>query len=151
LFANSLLTRHLTKKCADLRGHSGDVSLTKPLLIALFAQFALPVLAADRADFYGTWGTPSQCARAPLKSGGTVLAEPFQIGPEWLKHGRIWCRLTWFPIQPRSDGAFTGARAQCGEDTVQGYTLRFNLVAGTMTLRWDVFRASGPLDRCPLE
>lgn len=117
----------------------------------LIAVLAMPATAADRTAFYGTWGTPTQCARAPLKPGGTVLAEPFLIGPQWLKHGRIWCRLTWFPIQPRHGGAFTGAQAQCGEDSVRGYTLRFNLSDQDLTLRWDVFRANGPLKRCVRE
>ncbi|MEM6945942.1 MAG: hypothetical protein AAF565_19535, partial [Pseudomonadota bacterium] len=80
---------------------------------------------------------------------GTVLAEPFEIGPEWLRHGKIWCRLTWYPAEARENGAFTAAQAQCGEDAVRGYFLRMELSEGRLQLRWNFLISSGPLDRCP--
>ena len=119
--------------------------------VFLIVLLAFPADAADneRAAFYGTWGTVKQCARAPIKPGGTVLAAPFEISQDWLKHGRVWCRLKWFPLQPREDGFFTGAEAQCGEDSVRDYVLRMDLSGDGLTLRWDLFRSSGPLARCP--
>ena len=121
-------------------------------LIALLA-FPAAVIAGtaeegERADFFGTWGTAQQCARAPIKPGGTVLAEPFEIRPGWLRQGRIWCRLRWFPIESRGDGLFTGANAQCGEDAVRGYFLRMELSGDDLTLRWGLQRSNGPLARC---
>ncbi|MEM8648745.1 MAG: hypothetical protein AAGF86_20715 [Pseudomonadota bacterium] len=125
------------------------------LLIALLAfpaaalSAATAVAADEREVFYGTWGTPKQCARAPIKPGGTVLAEPFEIDAEWLRQGRFWCRLSWYPIEQREDGFFTGARAQCGEDSVRGYSLGMVLSGDKLTLRWDFPRSNGPLALCP--
>ncbi|MEM1420138.1 MAG: hypothetical protein AAF661_03225 [Pseudomonadota bacterium] len=116
--------------------------------LLLFAILAPPASADERELFYGTWGTPAQCARAPIKPGGTVLAEPFEIGEEWLRHGQIWCRLRWFPVEPRASGFFTGANAQCGEDAVRGYFLGMVLEDGDLTLRWDFPLSNGPLSRC---
>lgn len=116
------------------------------LVIALLAS---PAVADERDAFYGTWGTAQQCARAPIKPGGTVLAEPFEIDAEWLKQGTLWCRLSWVPLQPREDGAFTGAQAQCGEDSLRGYFLRMELVGEALTLRWGLLTQTGPLERCP--
>ena len=117
----------------------------------LFILIAFPAAAADdRATFYGTWGTAKQCARTPLKPGGTVLAAPFEINSQWLKHGNVWCRLNWFPIQPREDGAFTGARAQCGEDSIRDYFLRMERSGKELTLRWGLLLSNGPLVRCPI-
>ena len=115
----------------------------------LIVLLAFPATAGERTVFYGTWGTAEQCARAPIKPGGTVLAQPFEIGAGWLKQGRIWCRLRWFPVQPREDGSFTGANAQCGEDAVRDYILRMELSGDDLTLRWGLLRSNGPLRRCP--
>ncbi|MEM7429230.1 MAG: hypothetical protein AAF441_24360 [Pseudomonadota bacterium] len=119
-------------------------------LILLLCLFTLPAAADERKPFYGTWGTAKQCAGAPIKPGGTVRAEPFEIGPEWLRHGQIWCRLKWFPVQPRSEGLFTGAQAQCGEDAVSDYFLRMQLSGSDLTLRWGFLLQNGPLARCPV-
>lgn len=118
------------------------------LLIAVLAV-AAPAVAGEREAFYGTWGTAAQCARAPLAPGGTVAAAPFEISSLWLRHGRLWCRLNWFPVARRSDGLFSGAFAQCGEDSVRGYLLGMRLVDGDLTLRWGVPVSNGPLARCP--
>ena len=119
----------------------------------MLVLLALPnaLLAEDdaRAPFFGIWGTAQQCARAPIKPGGSVLAEPFEIGAEWLKQGPLWCGLDWFPVQARQNGAFTGARAQCGEDSIQGYNLRMELSDDALTLRWGFLISNGPLMRCP--
>ncbi|MEM7059770.1 MAG: hypothetical protein AAF557_19465 [Pseudomonadota bacterium] len=114
----------------------------------LFALLALPAMADDREIFYGTWGTDQQCARAPMIPDGTIRHEPYVIDRDWLQHRQVWCRLDWFPIQSRQDGAFTGARAQCGEDSVRDYTLRMDLAGDALTVRWNPFWAKGPLRRC---
>lgn len=118
-----------------------------PLVITLMIVIAVPAAAGDRAVFYGTWGTAKQCARAPVKPVGTVLSEPFVIGPEWLRQGRFWCRLRWGPIEPRENGVFTGADALCGEDATRGYFLGMILNGGDLTLRWDFPLSNGPLRR----
>ena len=114
----------------------------------LIALLSVPGFADERSQFYGTWGTEQQCARAPIKQGGTVLAAPFEIDERWLKHGDFWCELKWFPVEPRDRGIFTGAMAQCGEDTVKGYRLRMVLSEGKLMLRWGLEHANGPLARC---
>lgn len=116
----------------------------------LIFLLAFPAAAAadEREVFYGTWGTAEQCARAPLKPGGTVLAEPFEISADWLRQGRFWCRLTWGPMERREDGLFTGAHAQCGEDSVRGYFLGMTLSGDDLTLRWHFPFSNGPLARC---
>ena len=119
-------------------------------LSILFAVLTvLPVFADERRNFYGSWGTAKQCSRLPIKPGGTVLAEPFEIGSEWLRHGSLWCRLNWFPVEPRENGFFSGAFAQCGEDAVRGYLLGMELSRGELTLRWGFPFKNGPLTRCP--
>lgn len=114
----------------------------------LIALHALPATADERAAFYGTWGTEKQCARAPIKPGGTVLEEPFEIGAEWLRQGSFWCRLNWFPIEPRGDDVFTAAHAQCGEDSTRDYVLGMELAGGKLKLRWEFPLSNGPLGRC---
>lgn len=116
----------------------------------LFTFLTLPTIAAAdaREQFYGTWGTAKQCAKDPIKEGLTVRAQPFEITDEWLKQGQLWCRLDWFPVEPREDSVFTGAYAQCGEDAVRGYILGMRLSDEKLTLRWDVLLSNGPLARC---
>lgn len=117
------------------------------LWIALLASTAA---AADgREAIYGTWGTEAQCSGQPIKPGGTVLAEPFEISADWLGHGRVWCKLEWFPVEPREGGLFTGARALCGEDSVRSYFLGIGLSGEALTLRWNFGFSNGPLKRCP--
>ena len=118
--------------------------------VLMLTLIALPAAADERRVFYGTWGTTSQCARAPIKRGGTVLAQPFKISSGWLRHGPLWCRLRWFPLQTREQGLFTGARALCGEDGVRNYVLRMDLSGDRLTLHWGPFLSNGPLSRCPV-
>lgn len=117
-----------------------------PFLILLVAG---PAGAGDHDRFLGTWGTAEQCARAPIKPGGTVLAAPFEIGQLWMKQGQLWCRLDWGPVETRDEGVFTAATAQCGEDSVRGYFLGLRLAGDELTLRWDFPHSNGPLKRCP--
>lgn len=116
---------------------------------ALAAVICGAAAADEREVFFGTWGTERQCARQPIAPGGTVLAEPFEINAQWLRQGRIWCRLNWFPIERREDGWFSGAHAQCGEDAVATYLLGMVLSDGELTLRWGFPLSNGPLARCP--
>ncbi|WP_421702624.1 hypothetical protein [Aliiroseovarius sp.] len=111
----------------------------------VFLFFAAPALANP---LEGRWGTAAQCAGLPIVAGGTRLAAPVEVGAEWLKQGEVWCRLTWFAAQPRADGLFRAARAQCGEDSVRGYNLGFALEGETLTLLWDEALVNGPLSRC---
>ncbi len=119
------------------------------VVIIALALIATPAVAGERSVFFGTWGTAKQCAREPIRSGGTVLAEPFVIGANWLKQGQHWCRLRWGPLEVRDDGFFTAAHAQCGEDAVRGYFLGMILLGEDLTLRWDFPVSNGPLQRCP--
>ena len=116
--------------------------------VLVFCCLTGPVFADTREAFYGTWGTGTQCARALLKDGGTVLAEPFEIRPGWLRHGQLWCRLAWFPFQHRDDGAFNSARAMCGEDSVRSFRLDLSLDGEELTLIWDESLVNGPMHRC---
>ena len=117
-------------------------------LAAFITLLALPAHADDRAAFYGTWGTPQQCERVPLKEGGTVLAAPFEIDDTFLKQGTIWCRLAWGPVESRGTETVTSAQAQCGEDNVRHYMLGLELADEALTLRWDFPLSNGPLARC---
>ena len=120
------------------------------VLIALLVSLpAVSAKADERSRLYGSWGTERQCARAMIKPGGTVRAEPFEITPGWLRQGRRWCRLDWFPIEPRDNGFFTGAHALCGEDSARSYLLGMKLSGDQLTLRWDFPFRNGPLRRCP--
>lgn len=102
----------------------------------------------DRDAFLGIWGDEAQCARSLIQPGGSVAYEPFVIGVDWLQHGRVYCRLSWLPIEPRGDAVFTAALAQCGEDAVRDYLLTMTLNADdAMILRWE-FPVYGPLSRC---
>ena len=110
--------------------------------------FTAPAAASEREALYGSWGSLAQCAGEPIKPGGTVRAAPFEIGADWLKQGGVWCRLIWGPLERRSEGVFAAAQAHCGEDAVQSYFLTMETKGEALTLRWDFFRANGPLARC---
>lgn len=119
-------------------------------LALIFTLLAIPAFADNRAAFYGTWGTAKQCARAPIKDGGTVLSEPFVINEEWLIHGAIHCSLNWGPIDTLEHGLFTAATAKCGEDFARSYFLGMRLENDTLYILWDFHHKNGPLNRCPV-
>ena len=119
------------------------------ILALVIVLLAVPAGAGGHDPFLGTWGTAEQCARAPSKPGGTVLAAPFEIGRLWMKQGQLWCKLDWGPVETGDDGAFTAATAQCGEDSVRGYFIGLRLAGDELTLRWDFPHQNGPLRRCP--
>ena len=77
-----------------------------------------------------------------------MFAAPFEIDDAFLKHGDIWCRLTWSPIEQRDGGLVTGALALCGEDSVQGYQLGLTLAEEELTLRWSLLQSNRGLVRC---
>jgi len=118
------------------------------LRAVLVIVFTFPVAADERSAFFGAWGTPKQCARAAIKPGGTVLAQPFEIDSEWLRHGTTFCRLDWFSVDVRENEVFSGAHAQCGEDSVIDYMLGMRLTDDGLLLRWNFLTSNGPLLRC---
>ena len=124
-----------------------------PLACALVAAAALAAAAAaaaaEREVFYGEWGTAKQCARQPIKEGGTLLAQPYELGETWLKQGNLYCQLNWGPIEQRGGGgSFTAAHAACGEDTIRSYFLGLELRGEQLRLTWGFPTSSPPLSRC---
>ena len=117
------------------------------VLLFLFS-FPIHAEAEDRAAFYGSWGTGKQCAGKPIKPGGSVLARPYEITADWLKHGDQWCQLNWGPVEKRDGGTFSAAHAHCGEDSLRTYFLGLELTGEKLRLRWDFPQISAPLQRC---
>lgn len=120
-------------------------------LLALLVLLALPATAqtAPPAEaVLGVWGDAARCEGDLLIEGGTKRAAPFEIGPDWLRHGEVWCKLGWFPGSPRNDGIFVTAQALCGEDSVQPYRLDMDLSGSELTLIWDEALINGPFGRC---
>jgi len=120
-------------------------------IAAIACYLTSSAYAEDRKPFYGKWGDEKQCAGEPIIEGGTFLAKPFEINSEWLKHGQLYCSLTWNPVGKRENGTkFTSARARCGEDSVRGYSMRFILSdKDELTISWDLTTTKGPLKQCP--
>ena len=125
------------------------------VLLLVFASITAAAVAAaaaaEREVFYGTWGTAQQCARQPIKQGGTLLAQPYELGATWLKQGNLYCQLNWGPIERRSGGGggfFTAAHAACGEDTIRSYFLGVELRGEQLRLSWGFPNATPPLRRC---
>ena len=120
------------------------------LLFLLVPSLAKPATAQEA--FFGTWGSPAQCAGTSIVPGGTVAAAPIRIGPAWLTQRNTWCQLHWFDPVARADGIFITANASCGEDAARGYLLEMDLThaAGpeSLTLLWDRGVQNGPLWRC---
>jgi len=116
--------------------------------ILALAILTMPAFAADRASLYGNWGTEAQCTHALITPEGTKRAAPFDIRPDWLRHGDIWCRLHWGNLEQTTAGIFTVAQAQCGEDAVRAYTIKFRLNDSELTLIWNLWIKNGPLMRC---
>ena len=115
------------------------------LILLLFATL---VQADDKEVLYGEWGTEAQCARLPIIPEGTKLAAPYEIKPDWLRHGEVWCRVNWSNASSESNGLFIAARGQCGEDAVRDYRINFRLRADKLTLTWNEWHKVGPLMRC---
>ena len=123
----------------------------------LFSAVSLSLLSGvgiageDRSPMTGTWGTPAQCARQAVVAGGSHRAAPFEITGGWLRHGLVWCKLSWYPAQPQAGGIFAVAQALCGEDSALTYRLALRHRSGppaTLVLIWDDAVVNGPLHRC---
>jgi hypothetical protein len=123
----------------------------KRIILAGWFALLLPVtaaLAADQQRLFGKWGTDAQCSRALLIPNGTKKAAPFDIRPNWLAHGDVWCRLIWLNAGTRSGNYFSIARALCGEDAVRNYYITFTLSNEELVLDWNLPLKNGPLKRC---
>ena len=118
----------------------------RTLLILLFSSTL--VQAAGHESLYGVWGTEAQCAREPIIPNGTKLSAPFEIKPDWLGHGEVWCRLIWNKTSSESNGLFVAARGLCGEDSVRGYRINFRLKGDKLSVSWNEWHKVGPLMRC---
>ena len=113
-------------------------------LVFLSASF----VASAQDVLYGLWGTDAQCARELITPKGTKHASPFDIRPDWLGHGDVWCRLIWGSKEPTEDGYVATATGLCGEDAVRDYQIRFNLNGENLTVIWNMQHTNGPLQRC---
>jgi len=119
------------------------------LTLLVFTSISPSVFAMDREVLYGKWGTTAQCAESLIVENGTKRATPFDIRPDWLELGNVWCRLDWVYSKITSAGTFAVTRALCGEDSARDYQISFNLVGDELTLVWDERVKNGPLMRCP--
>ena len=119
-------------------------------LLCLLLFLTASAIAADPGPFLGKWGTEAQCSGELITTKGTKRAEPFDIRPDWLGHGDVWCRLSWGAAAPAENGHFAVARALCGEDAVRDYELRFRLNGDQLTLSWNLLFNNGPLMRCEM-
>ncbi len=73
---------------------------------------------------------------------------PFDIRPDWISHGDIWCRLNWMNVGLTTDGVQAQTHAICGEDDARDYRIRFNLKGSELTLTWNLWHVNGPLTLC---
>lgn len=123
------------------------VAKIKQASIAL-VLFSTPVFAVDRSILYGEWGTEQQCLRTLITPQGTKHAAPFDIGPDWLSHGDVWCRLIWSTVNETPHGAVAWAKTLCGEDSVRDYQIKLQLTDDALTVIWNLQFKNGPLSRC---
>jgi len=107
-----------------------------------------PAIASDRELFYGKWGTEAQCSGALIAEKGTKRATPFEVRPDWLGYGDVWCRLNWVYLGSTPDGTFAVTKALCGEDSARDYQINFELSGNELILVWDEEFKNGPLMRC---
>jgi len=123
-------------------------SIKRASSVVLLAALVLPINAAERAQLYGLWGTETQCSRGLITLTGSKRAAPFEITTDWLGHGEVWCRLSWFTVVESENNVFASARALCGEDTVQNFRVSFNLEGEELTIGWNDLLFNGPFMRC---
>ncbi len=114
----------------------------------MLCSFSTSAFSLVPEPLLGVWGTEAQCARALIIPTGTKRFEPFDIRPDWLGHGEIWCRLTGVTVSATSPGLYSNARARCGEDIDRDYEINFHLVEDQLTVTWDRNLVNGPLKRC---
>jgi len=127
---------------------SRNLSSDLRVLFVLFC-FAPQVCAEDVQPLLGLWGTETQCEGSLITPKGTKRATPFDVRPDWLGNGDVWCRLNWWSVYPLESNSMTAtAIAVCGEDIERDYKIRFNLDGETLTIIWDLELQNGPLMRC---
>ncbi len=115
-----------------------------------FLLCASPALAFDRDSLIGEWGTEQQCEGELITPTGTKHATPFEIRPDWISYGDVWCRLNWATASPSSTDTFETVKALCGEDSVRDYQITFKLSDDdALTIVWNQWHKNGPLMRCP--
>jgi len=115
-------------------------------LVSIF--IAQPAFTSDQESFYGKWGTEAQCSAELITENGTKRAAPFEVRPDWLGHGDVWCRLNWVYLGSTPGGIFALTKALCGEDSTRDYQIKFELNGDELTLVWDTLFKNGPLMRC---
>ena len=108
-----------------------------------------PALALDRNSLFGEWGTEKQCQRELIIPTGTKHATPFDIQPDWMSYGDVWCRLLWSPSTSSGKNTYATAKGLCGEDSVRDYQITFEVSDNALTIFWDQWHKNGPLMRCP--
>lgn len=116
------------------------------LLVLVF--IAPQVFAQEIRPIVGVWGTDAQCAGALITPKGTKRAAPFEIHPDWLENGDVWCRLNWTSVQTRASDTRAIAEAVCGEDMERDYQITFRLIDDALTIVWDWTFQNGPMRRC---
>ena len=107
--------------------------------------------ASDLEQLLGVWGTEQQCARELLVPGGTKKAAPFEIQPDWLGNGDVWCRINWTAVKATENGVDAMAHGLCGEDNVRDYQIRVILSGEELQITWNFFHSNGPLFRCEIQ
>jgi hypothetical protein len=129
--------------------------MMRKFLILLF--YCTHTFASELEPLYGEWGTQTQCARALITPKGTKHAAPFDVRPDWLGNGDVWCRLVWTIVHPKPDGVIGIAHGLCGEDAVREYQINFDLTNDELKIRWnlglrngrwDLGIENGPMMRC---
>ncbi|MBX2868699.1 MAG: hypothetical protein KTR18_08490 [Acidiferrobacterales bacterium] len=116
------------------------------LLVILFVSTS--AYSAETTPFHGVWGTEAQCSGSLIHPKGSKRAVPFDIRPDWISHGDIWCRLNWMSVRQNTAGAQADAHAICGEDDARDYRIRFHLEGDELTLTWNLWHVNGPLTIC---
>jgi len=116
--------------------------------LSALCLFASSAFSSDVEPLFGQWGNEAQCSRALITLKGTKHFAPFDIRPDWLGHGDVWCRLTWSASGSSPAGVYARAFALCGEDSIRDYQINFELSEGELTLRWNQDFKNGPLRRC---
>jgi len=132
------------------RAYLNRLKLDRYCMRTLFALILVAPLAIadDLKSVHGLWGTEAQCSRSLITPKGTKHAAPFDVRPNWLVHGEVWCRLNWASIQSTENGTIANAHAICGEDMERDYQIRFVLTGDTLTVVWNLEFQNGPMKRC---
>ena len=96
----------------------------------------------------GSWGNRQQCNAAHSESFTTPNLHPIEISEQWLKQGHIYCQVFWFDPRGDASGFSVNGFAQCGEDGIREYRLRFTLEDDLLNIYWTPDYQSTGLLRC---